>query len=88
MKEPRAREWKKYVLAVEDSSDRVCQLRMRGTIKRSEEDQENYVSVIVTHGWWAGGKSQRQQARVAACALLFLILPLSLRLFPSCGYMN
>lgn len=61
---------------------RVCWFRMGGTIKRSVRDWENYVSVIVNHGWRADGESQRRQARGAACVLLSLsfYLPHSLSL--------
>lgn len=67
------------------SGDGGVGLGLGGTIKRSKRDRENYVSVIVSHGWQADGESQRRQARGAACALLSLSFHfLSL----SCGHMN
>lgn len=53
-----------------------CWFRVGGTIKRSERGWENYVSVIVNHGWRADGESQRRQSGGAARALL----PLSFHL--------
>lgn len=53
-----------------------CWFRVGRTIKRSKRERENYVIVIVNHGWRAYGESQRRQARGPASA------PLSLSNFP------